>query len=172
MFVRSFCVRCLSRIHAVMNSRGATESAERRGSREHFNAGNRSPSGDWPAFHSNVPFRRPPRLRVNLSPASTAWLRLRASPEALPGTAGVLARFRTSSASPSSSSGVSDSRSSSKDCRSGLYLQSVMAVGRLPSAGDDEKRSLRAAGLKPVQQTQDAPVALALPAIDSGPGPV
>ena len=70
----------LSRIHAVMNSRGAAESAERRAGREQVDAGNGSPSGDRPAFHFNVHSPRPPRLRVNLSPVSTAWIRLSSIP--------------------------------------------------------------------------------------------
>jgi hypothetical protein len=53
--------RGLSRIHAVMISHGAAESAERRAVHEPFDAGNRSPSGDRSAFSSNVPSPRSPR---------------------------------------------------------------------------------------------------------------
>ena len=71
----------LGRIHAVINSSGAAEGAERRAGREQVDAGNGSPSGDRPGFHSNVHSPRPPRLRVNLSPVLTAWMRLRGSPD-------------------------------------------------------------------------------------------
>ncbi len=61
-----------SRNYAAVVSRGAAESAEKGAGHEPCNLGNRSPKGDWPAC---LPKVHSPRLRVNLSPFSTAWLR-------------------------------------------------------------------------------------------------
>jgi hypothetical protein len=68
--------RALSRNHAVVVSRGAAECAERGAGHEPCNLGNRSANGNWPACLPKVHSPRPPRLRVNLVPFSTAWTRL------------------------------------------------------------------------------------------------